>query len=384
MRLRHVRTVLLLCLTFIPVRASGQSSIDRWEPIARALTDRMAIQRGERVLLVGAPGLADSLVPLLRAAIRSAGGEDLGAIGVRAGWPDAWSTDFTRRLSEGTAAAVDALLDEVDLGVMLPGAVVSDALYGALQDKLRDGQGRTIHFHWAGAYGMDGALLPNTAAIDAHYRTVLLQTDYASLATRQREFEAAARGTTIRVTDPAGTDLRFQIEDRPVTRQDGDASARRAEAARNLIDREIELPAGAIRVAPMEESVEGTIAFPTGDWGGERVEGLVMRFENGRLTTFEARTGRGGVERELARGGSAARAFREFALGFNPLLAPREDDGKRWIPYYGYGAGVVRLSLGDNTELGGRVGGGYVRWNFFTETTVTVGDRIWVRGGKLQ
>ena len=50
-----------------------------------------------------------------------------------------------------------------------------------------------------------------------------------------------------------------------------------------------------------------------------------------------------------------------------------------WIPYYGYGAGVVRLSLGDNSELGGNVGGGYVRWNFFTDTTVTIDGEVWKR-----
>ena len=54
-----------------------------------------------------------------------------------------------------------------------------------------------------------------------------------------------------------------------------------------------------------------------------------------------------------------------------------------WIPYYGYGAGIVRLSLGDNSELGGTVTGGYVRWNFFTDTTVTVGGEVWVQDGRL-
>ncbi len=62
----------------------------------------------------------------------------------------------------------------------------------------------------------------------------------------------------------------------------------------------MELPAGAIRVAPLEESVEGVIVFPTSEWNQERVP---------------------------------------------------------WISYYGYGAGVVRLSLGDNSELGGSVVG---------------------------
>ena len=53
------------------------------------------------------------------------------------------------------------------------------------------------------------------------------------------------------------------------------------------------------------------------------------------------------------------------------------------IPYYGYGAGVVRLSLGDNSELGGEVRGPYVRWNFFIEATVTVAGEVWVEGGTL-
>ena len=79
--------------------------------------------------------------------------------------------------------------------------------------------------------------------------------------------------------------------------------------------------------------------------------------------------------------GDAGRRFREFALGLNPLLAV--PDRTPWIPYYGYGAGVVRLSLGDNSELGGAVGGGYVRWNFFTDLTVAVNGEVWVKGGTL-
>jgi hypothetical protein len=351
--------------------------------VATAIVERMALRRGERVLLVGAPGLADSLVPLMRRAVRRAGGRDLGVIGVRAGWPDDWHTDFTRQVAASTASELDGVLDDVDVSVMLPGAAPTDAIYAALQDRLRGGQGRTIHFHWSGAYALDGSLIAPTTAVDSWYRRVLLRTDYTTLAAHQRAFERTARGSEIRVTDSAGTDLRFRIEDRPVTRQDGDASASRARTARNLIDREIELPAGAIRVAPVESTVAGTIAFPSGTWGGEAVEGLVMRFAAGRLVSFEALTGRAGVERELAQGGAAARAFREFALGFNPLLAVREDEGRRWIPYYGYGAGVVRLSLGDNTELGGSVTGGYVRWNFFPAATVTVGGREWVRRGLL-
>lgn len=166
-----------------------------------------------------------------------------------------------------------------------------------------------------------------------------------------------------------------------MNRQDGDASAARAARGQVLIDREIELPAGVARVAPLEDTVEGTIAFPPSQWDGRPVEGLRLHFERGRVVRVEAATGHESVEAEMARAGEAGRRFREFALGFNPLLAV--PDREPWIPYYGYGAGVVRLSLGDNSELGGAVGGGYVRWNFFTDLTVIVNGRVWVKDGRL-
>ena len=106
-----------------------------------------------------------------------------------------------------------------------------------------------------------------------------------------------------------------------------------------------------------------------------------MKFINGKIENLSANKGEEAVLEELKSAGEAGQYFREFALGFNPLLAIPEKDP--WIPYYGYGAGVIRLSLGDNTELGGNVKGGYVRWNFFTDATVVVGDELWVKNGKL-
>jgi hypothetical protein len=148
-----------------------------------------------------------------------------------------------------------------------------------------------------------------------------------------------------------------------------------------LIDKEIELPAGVVRVAPLEETVEGVIAFPPSQWDGRPVEGLTLRFARGIVTAVAAREGKDAVEAEMQRAGAAGRAFREFALGLNPLLAVPSREP--WIPYYGYGAGVVRLSLGDNSELGGAVGGGYVRWNFFTDLTVSLNGQVWVKDGRL-
>ena len=353
-----------------------------YDALAERLLERLALQPGERVLLVAMPGSFDAMVPTFRGGVAAAGATDLGAWSVAGDTPDAWATDFTARLAEASDEALVEILRDVDAAVMMPGATLIHPVYAGLQDVLRLGQGRTVHFHWAGAYALDGTLLSQTPAYDAFYQNVLHETDYLALAAAQTGFEQAMRGSDVRVTTPSGTDISFRIGERPVTRQDGNASAARAQLALNLIDREVELPAGAIRVAPLEASVNGNIAFPPSVWGDTTVEGLVLTFESGRVVDARAEQGLAAAVAEMDAAGDAGGAFREFALGFNPLLAiPAQGDP--WIPYYGYGAGVVRLSLGDNSELGGEVGGGYVRWNFFTDATVTVAGDVWVEGGQL-
>jgi hypothetical protein len=352
-----------------------------FDAIASIIVDRAALQNGERVILVGKPGDFDSLILLLKAKIESSGAAYLGTISVAGESPKSWQTTFTSGLSPERNLLAKQLTD-VDLGIMLPGADTTHVPYAAMQDVLRTGNGRTIHFHWAGAYHMDGSVAMGSQMVDELYQTALLQTDYQKLSEHQQQFEDAVRLNSIKVTTPLGTDLRFSVGNRPVTKQDGDASRSRSNKARNLIDREVELPAGAVRVAPLEETVQGTIAFPSTEWDGVIVKDLTMEFSNGKIVNIDATEGLDQVKAELEKAGPGAFFFRELAVGFNPWLAIPEI-GRQWIPYYGYGAGVIRLSLGDNTELGGRVTGSYVRWNFFTNATLEVGSDTWIRDGRM-
>ena len=351
------------------------------ELIADKLIERSNLKKGEKVLLISKPGSFDPIISLLEEKINLSGAQYLGTFSVDSLIkPDYWQTDFIKK---GTGKNKNELIEylmNVDLGIMLPGANPTHMEYSAMQEVLKRNQGRTIHFHWAGAYDLSGNLLDVDDKISKYYQDVLLKTDYTELGKRQRIFENALRENLIKVTTPLGTDIKFRIGNRPVTKQDGDASYKK-ETYKNLIDREIELPPGAIRVAPIEETVEGTIAFPNSLWQGEKVEGLVITFKKGKIENLFANKGEEAVLKELKLAGEAGQYFREFALGFNPLLSIPEKDP--WIPYYGYGSGVIRLSLGDNTELGGKVKGGYVRWNFFTDATVIVGDDLWVKNGKL-
>src|SRR6188472_3331589 len=95
-----------------------------WHAAAAKIVSRLALVRGERVLLVAVPGAADALVPVLREAIRAAGGTDLGAVAQQGAQPPAWSTDFTNELAKRTGEAFDEYLRTVDAAVMMPGATV--------------------------------------------------------------------------------------------------------------------------------------------------------------------------------------------------------------------------------------------------------------------
>ena len=380
-------SVLGVVLTLVaPARSTAQAQFSfDWPAIAAQLVSQLAPRPGERLLILAHPGLFEDLIPHLRYAIARAGATDVGVVDVLAEpVPQGWDLELVRNGNARAREAYRAMFAGVDGAIMMPGATPAHPAYAALQDLLRQGRGRTVHFHWVengSAFPLPGQPLPGRAAIDALYQRALLQTDYAALARVLERFDQALRTGEVHITSPGGTNLRFRIGTRVVNRQDGDASAARTARGQVLIDREIELPAGVARVAPLEETVEGTIAFPPSQWDARPVEGLRLHFERGQVVRVEATSGREAVEREMQTAGEAGKRFREFALGFNPLLVVPERTP--WVPYYGYGAGVVRLSLGDNSELGGTVGGGYVRWNFFTDLTVMVNGQVWVKDGRL-
>jgi hypothetical protein len=122
------------------------------------------------------------------------------------------------------------------------------------------------------------------------------------------------------------------------------------------------------------------LEVPSARFGDGRVEGLRLTFEAGRIVDWTAAAGAEHFRQSLADQPALA-WFRELAIGMNPrLVAP---PGEERIPYYGYGSGVVRLSLGDNRELGGNVRGTGTRWLLFTDASVEAGGRPIVEAGRL-
>jgi hypothetical protein len=75
----------------------------------------------------------------------------------------------------------------------------------------------------------------------------------------------------------------------------------------------------------------------------------------------------------------------EFVVGFNPELVPipgHGDDGV--VSYFGFGDGVVRISMGYNIESGGANDSSFLHnWLYMTDATVTADGRTIVENGRV-
>ncbi|HSB15532.1 MAG TPA: hypothetical protein VLE22_13830 [Bryobacteraceae bacterium] len=361
-----MKLAVCVALVLIPAAVFGAGDLN-YDGMAARIAVALKLRPGERVLLRYDPGYFAEILPPLRKQIRAA------------------KAEFLRPLLAKDPVPVGKL-SAADVFIRLPLGSSARALTAAEETALVkwvDGGGRRreLHFHWSdGSRLRDGLPGEHPAEYDALYQDAL-DIDYEALRAVQDRAIRTLRLGTVRVSTPAGTDLMFRIAKRPFNKQDGDASGERAQAARVRVDRHIELPAGVIRVAPVEATVCGQFVIPEARFGDKIARKVVIQIDNGRVRSIKAAEGQEALNAELAKGGEAAMRFREFALGLNPKLIASPD--KAVVPYYGYGAGVVRFSLGDNEELGGDVRGSFVRWFFLTDATVHVDYRYLVKGGKL-
>jgi hypothetical protein len=347
-----------------PIEAQSAAAPLPFDSMARRIVTALQPTRGERAILRSDDQAMPALVPPLRGALEQAGVEVV-ELGFGPG------VDLPGELARSTIYVY------LPLG---PSTELPPADVEALGRWLDSGKGRQVHFHWTGiTTGTDGEPVP----VPPHYDQLHLAALGAPEGAMRHRLSRAAellRSSEVRVATPAGTDLRFRIGTRPICLQDGNAAQASVAGKPLRIDKEIELPAGVLRVAPLEETVAGTLVIPTLRIGTDTARMVQLDFARGRVTDVRAQSGAEAVRAMLAASPALAN-FRELGIGFNPgLVVPLKEQA---IPYAGYGEGMVRLSLGDNRELGGRVSGGAVRWLFFPDATVTAGSSLLVVNGRL-
>ncbi len=146
----------------------------------------------------------------------------------------------------------------------------------------------------------------------------------------------------IHVTDPNGTDLSFSIENRRVgievgTLEDCFSTGRECE---------VEIPAGEVYVAPLEDSAYGTLV--TDEVRDFNIRRLRMDFEKGRIIRFRAEKGEASFQNLLKKAQGNKDRIAEFGVGINHEMKPiglRIYDEKA--------LGTTHIAIGNNTHLGG-------------------------------
>jgi len=352
-----------------------------WTRIARLIVhDSLALTPGERVLLHADPTYFPALLEAVRIEIVRAGGVELAAHMLHPPGLERARHELRRREDPCLRAMEDramaGLFALADVYLWLP----TSWRYNVMQTEeiLTRWPGRAVHFHWI-MDPVDGALFRSLSRL---YEAALW-VDRARLTEHQQRAIAALRNARIEVTDPRGTRLRFTLPDPHFHLGNGDASKAfidgyaRPGSAR---DREVELPCGAIRTVDIAD-VEGVVVTGPETFGGRAVGGLRLEFRDSRMTRLASEHHAGFVEAAWAAHTGDRDRLGEFNLGLHPGLAMQP--GLPAIPYYGYGSGIVRLSLGDNTESGGPWRSSYHQWLFLTDATVTADGRPVVEAGRL-
>ena len=385
--MRYRATLALLASTLIPpVTAAAQapaaatpSSRVDWARVADLVVARsLGLQPGQRVVLFHTPALDRGALPAMRDAIGRAGGVLAGEIVP----PGAAALAARSAMAPRERARIDAREDSAwarvfgaaDAAIWLPtdlGAVLARLSFERLVEGAR--RVRSVHFHW---------FLPpdegDVALVDSLYEAAIAVPPAEIRAVNDR-LTAALRGATVRVTAPNGTDLTFRV---PATAwvhgNDGDASRIKGRAVR---DREEELPAGVWRttgVAAAEGSLVGHLSFDT------RSPVVAARFEKGRAVELGSLRDAGETVTAWEAATGDKRLMSEFVIGTNPALPPTLASG--FMPYYAYGAGTVRFSIGDNWESGGpqRASSGGSVLFFVPDATVLVDGEPVIERGRLR
>ena len=369
-----------------------------WPAMARKIVrDVLKLDRHERVILSANPYYGGAMLEAVRVEIQRVGAIELATIlhwtpslsALRA--PDGCKPDPDDRAAEDEA--MGRLFATADVFIWLMNDWRSRRAthaVGQTELALETWPGRSVHFHWFHDPNDPDSDSPANMAIDRVYQAAILDLDYGALRRTMDALAERMANRRVRITNGAGTDLSFALTSR-FHKNFGDASRARTAAASSPRDREEEIPCGALRTIPVRDSVDGVIAFERGfgfpvagnglDFTGFLEGGLRVYFRGGRIVRLET----GGDQRRLDRLWAAETGDKdrlgEMVLGCNPLL--RRVAGSGFPPYYGFGDGMLRLTIGDNRESGGPNRSSLHRWLFLLDATIRVDDVPLVEDGKL-
>jgi leucyl aminopeptidase (aminopeptidase T) len=180
--------------------------------------------------------------------------------------------------------------------------------------------------------------------------------------------KALESGTTVHLSDPAGTDLTLGLKHRKARVQWGRHSP---EDLKSPFARMISLPAGSVRVAVDEKVADGTlVASRSCYFDDARASGARFEFKNGRLVNHSFESGGETFERAFKAAGKGKDMPGTLGFGLNPKLhdTPQLEDIE---------AGTVLVATGGNRFTGGTNPANFFGFAISTDTDVEIdGKRV--------
>ena len=349
------------------IASAAESAVD-YARLADIVVNRSwQLEPGERVVIFSDASRDRGMAGALRAAIARAGGQ-IEEIAAPDSHRDAALTPETRAARDAQWQAVFA---RSQAAIWLPSDLTAVDDY-PFEHQVEASRVRSVHFHW---------FLPPDAQdipmIEQMYQRAI-EIGPAEMARRTSLVEQAIIGQTVHVRAANGTDLTFRVPANAHVHQNtGLATREKVAGARSVRDREEELPGGLVRTTDIV-GAEGTfVGYVSWDTRSGLVEATL---HGGRVTRLRSLRGAESQVRAWRQATGAKDLPGEFVVSTNPALPAVIGSG--FMPYYGYGAGIVRLALGDNWESGGtnRSSNGEMLL-FLPGATLTAGGRTLIRSG---
>lgn len=185
-----------------------------------------------------------------------------------------------------------------------------------------------------------------------------------------------SRPVDVRVRAENGTNLKFRLAgpDRTAAISDGVISDEDL-ALGTPASRSVDLPAGDVYIAPVEDSASGTfvadVPIPS---RGKLIEGLAWTFKGGRVTDFTAKRNLPFAQTNWDEATGPKDMFGAVGFGLNPKAKPG-------FLQNSIVSGGVSIGIGDNRAFGGKNDSSYAFSGPLARGTVEIGGKTVIEGG---
>ena len=203
--------------------------------------------------------------------------------------------------------------------------------------------------------------------------------DYAKLSADGKKLAALLKaGDELEISNSNGTSLTVKLGKNESFVSDGiidDEDLKKGSAGHAVY-----LPAGEVYLAAVPGSANGKLVVENFSWQGKPVEGLVVEFKNGKMTSLDAKSDVSAIKKYLDVQGKGVDEFSVVDFGINPnVKIPEDSKFVSWMP-----AGMLTLGMGNNMWAGGENDATGGMTFFVPGCTVKLDGKTLVDGGQLK